>query len=329
MKGNKNAKSALAYLTGKKLAVLGYGSQGKAQALNLRDSGLDPVIGLPARSMSIQRAHDDGFTVVTPDEAVNESDAIAVLIADHLHKQFFDSIEKPEVLSEKALIFAHGLSVAFGLVRPPSNCDIILVAPHGPGVRLREKYMKGEPFTAFIAVGNDSSGEAGDMAAAYAEAIGCPESARFPSTFEEEAVGDIFGEQAVLCGGLVGLMESGFKTLVENGHSAESAYLECIYQLDLIVDLVKKHGPAGMFERISKTAAFGSLRQKDSLFGSGFSKKLNSLYKEINTGGFARNLTEESRSGMNEHHRLLKEIRDSALQKTHDLLSERLKEKGS
>jgi ketol-acid reductoisomerase len=328
MKGNKNGKSALAYLTGKKPAILGYGSQGKAQALNLRDSGIRPVIGLPPGSKSIRRAVDDGFTVIAPYEAVIQSDVIVVLIADHLQKGFFDSMEKPEALFGKALIFAHGLSIAFGLVRPPSDCDIILVAPHGPGVRLREKYKKGEPFTAFIAVGNDWSGEAGDIAAAYAEAIGCPESARFPSTFEEEAVGDIFGEQAVLCGGLAGLMESGFKTLVENGHSAESAYLECIYQLDLIVDLVKKYGPAGMFERISKTAAFGSLRQKDSLFDSGFSKKLDDLYQEIKSGGFARSLAKESRSGLNEHYRLLREIRDSALQKTHDLLSERLKEKG-
>jgi ketol-acid reductoisomerase len=325
MKRKKTDKSAPAHLKGKRLAVLGYGSQGRAQALNLRDSGFDPVIGLPPESESIQKARKDGFTVVSPHDAVIQSDVIAVLIADHLQKGFFDSIETPAELSGRALIFAHGLSIAFGLVRPPADCDIILVAPHGPGLRLREKYEKGEPFTAFIAVGNDHTGVASDIAAAYAEAIGCPESARFPSTFEEEAVGDIFGEQAVLCGGLVGLMESGFNTLVEKGHSAQSAYLECIYQLDLIVDLVKKYGPAGMFERISKTAAFGSLREKDSLFGSGFSKKLDDLYEEIKTGGFARKLEDESRSGMSEYRKLLKEIRQSTLQKTHEILSERLK----
>ena len=262
--------------------------------------------------------------MVPPHDAVKQSDVIAVLISDHLHKDFFDNIEDPANLSEKALIFAHGLSIAFGLVRPPSDCDMILVAPHGPGIRLREKFKKGEPFTAFLAIGNDHSGEASQIAAAYAEAIGCPESARFLSTFEEEAVGDIFGEQAVLCGGLMGLMKSGFNTLVEKGHSAESAYLECIYQLDLIVDLVKKYGPAGMFERISKTAAFGSLTQKNRLFGSDFSKKLDKLYEDIKTGGFARTLAEESRSGMAEYQKLLNDFKESALQKTHDILSVRL-----
>ena len=184
------------------------------------------------------------------------------------------------MLSSKTLVFAHGLSIHFGLVKPSSDCDVILAAPHGPGLRLREKYLAGEPFTAFVGIGNKSSRKASEIARAYAEAIGCPRKLQFESTFRDETIGDIFGEQAVLCGGLVGLMESGFETLVRKGLSEETAYLECIYQIDLIVDLIKKFGPAGMFERISATAAFGSLRKKEKLFGSDFRRKLNELYNE-------------------------------------------------
>lgn len=310
-------------LSGKKIAVLGYGSQGSAQAKNLRDSGFAPVIGLLAGSKSRKAARKDRFEIYTPLKAIENSDIIVVLIPDHKHKSLFNSIST-SILSSKTLVFAHGLSIHFSLVKPPSDCDVILVAPHGPGIRLREKYLAGEPFTAFVGVGNDASGKAGKTARAYAEAIGCPPKFQFKSTFRDEAVGDIFGEQAVLCGGLAGLMESGFQTLLKKGFSEEAAYLECIYQIDLIVDLIKKFGPAGMFERISVTAAFGSLKKKDSLFGKDFHKKLNDLYNEVESGRFARQLQKDSGKDMPEYKKLLSKSRDSKLQKAHESLARKL-----
>lgn len=302
------------------ICVLGYGSQGRAQALNLRDSGIPPLIGLPSGSKSRKAARADGFAIATPERAVKRGDIIVLLIPDHKHKELFDGFRKPQILSGKTLIFAHGLSIAFGLVKPPPDCDVILIAPHGPGLRLRENYITGEPFTAFRGIENDHSGKALQIARAYAAAIGCPAANLFPSTFMEEAVGDIFGEQAVLCGGLVGLMESGFDTLVKKGHSRRSAYLECIYQLDLLIDLVKQFGPAGMFERISKTAAFGSLKRKQFLFDSEFRRKMEALYDDIQKGGFAKTLTRENARGMTGFLRMLKASRESSLQKTHDSL---------
>ncbi len=311
-------------LSDKKIAVLGYGSQGSAQAKNLRDSGLNPVIGLPAGSGSTKAARKDRFEILTPKKAIEKSDLIAVLIPDHKHKALFNIIPA-SLLSGKALVFAHGLSIHFGLVKPPPDCDVILVAPHGPGIRLREKYLAGEPFTAFVGVGNDASGKAGRTARAYAEAIGCPPEFQFKSTFRDEAVGDIFGEQAVLCGGLAGLMESGFQMLLKKGFSEEAAYLECIYQIDLIVDLIKKFGPAGMFDRISVTAAFGSLKKKDSLFGKDFYKKLEDLYKEVESGRFAKQLQKDSGKNMPDYKRLLSKSRDSKLQKAHESLAKKLR----
>jgi ketol-acid reductoisomerase len=316
-------KSAVEFLKSYQLAVLGFGSQGQAQALNLRDSGNIPTIGLPAKGKSRHAAKAAGFQIKTPLKCIESADIISVLIPDHKHKEFFDSIPDKK-LSGKSFIFAHGLSVAFGLVKLPPSCDVILVAPHGPGVRLRELYQSGKSFTAFYGIANDASGKAGQIAKAYAAAIGCPLSKLFKTSFREEAVGDIFGEQAVLCGGLVGLIESGFETLVHHGLSPESAYLECVYQLDLIVDLIKRYGPAGMFERISKTAAFGSLQNKDKLFDHQMANKMDALYRQIESGKFARSLLEENHKGMKNLKANLAKSKRSHLQQTHDKIYRKL-----
>jgi ketol-acid reductoisomerase len=313
----------LAILKNRKIAILGFGSQGKAQALNLRDSGITPIIGLLPKSKSRAEARKLGFDVFTPIRAIENSDIISVLIPDHKHQGLFENIDK-KILSGKSFIFAHGLSVAFGLINPPSTCDLILVAPHGPGLRLRELYLANRPFTSFWGVENDASGQATKIAKAYAAAIGSPPSSLFKSSFRVEAIGDIFGEQAVLCGGLFGLMESGFETLVRHGLSPQSAYLECIYQLDLIVDLIKKFGPAGMFEHISKTAAFGSLQNKGKLFDRALTNKLDRLYREIDSGQFASSLMFENQKGMRNLKASLKKEKRSMLQKTHDSLVRKL-----
>jgi ketol-acid reductoisomerase len=316
--------SSAELLARKKIAVLGFGSQGSAQAGNLRDSGFTPLIGLLSGSKSRKAAKKERFEITTPFKAMESADIIAVLLPDHKHKALFDSVPA-SALSGKTLVFAHGLSIHFGLVKPPPDCDTALVAPHGPGLRLREKYLAGEPFTAFVGVGNDPSERAAKTARAYAEAIGCPRKYQFESNFKDEAIGDIFGEQAVLCGGLVGLMETGFDTLVKKGLSEEAAYLECIYQIDLIVDLIKKFGPAGMFERISVTAAFGSLKEKNSLFDRDFKKKLENLYGEIKGGLFAEELERDSKSNMLKYKKLLSENRNSKLQKAHEELARKLR----
>jgi ketol-acid reductoisomerase len=326
MRSNRKKTSATGFLMNKRVAVIGYGSQGTAQAQNLRDSGIIPIIGLPPKSGSRKRARQDRFEVVAPGQAVAEFDIIAVLAPDHMHQRLFDSLGS-DIFSGKALIFAHGLSIAFGIVKPPRSCDVILVAPHGPGLRLRELYLAGQPFTAFWAVHQDASGHAAKIGRAYAGAIGCPSRNLFPSSFREEAVGDIFGEQAVLCGGLVGLVERGFETLVRNGLPPENAYLECVHQLDLIIDLIKRHGPAGMFERISKTAAFGSLKKKDFLFDSAVPRRMQSLYKDIENGSFARDLMRDSDSGLKSLRKMIAESKHSLLQKTHDSISSKLRRK--
>jgi ketol-acid reductoisomerase len=321
-KSQPNIKSYAKFLESKGVAILGYGSQGRAQALNLRDSGIMPIIGLPSRSKSRQKAHADGFKAMTPQAAIRRADIVAVLAPDHKHQELFESLPV-DILDGKSLLFTHGFSVAFGLVKPPLSCDVILVAPHGPGIRLREMYLKRQSFTAFWAIENDHSGQASRIGLAYAAAIGCPPSNLFKSTFRDEAIGDVFGEQAVLCGGLVRLIEAGFETLVRHGLSPESAYLECVYQIDLIVDLVKKYGPAGMFDRISITAAYGSLRIKKRL--SPPNAEMDKLYREVATGLFARDLMNESRKGMVSLRRLSGQCRQSILQRTHDKLSKKLK----
>jgi len=315
MAGEKSNKP-ISVLRRKSIAVLGYGSQGEAQALNLRNSGIVPIIGLPPNSRSRRKTRADRFTVVSAAEAFSQSDVISVLIPDHKHKELFDKIPR-DLLDGKTLIFAHGLSIAFGLVRPPKTCDVILVAPHGPGARIRELYLAHKPFTAFWAVENNHTGQAAQIARAYAAAIGCSPKNLFETTFRDEAVGDIFGEQAVLCGGLIGLIETGFETLVDKGISPRDAYLECVYQLDLIVDLIKAHGPAGMFARISKTAAFGSFRSKGKLFDAQMRKKMKALYREIERGKFTLELLRENQAGMVNFRREITNYKKSLLQKTH------------
>jgi ketol-acid reductoisomerase len=304
-----------------RLAILGFGSQGQAQALNLRDSGFAPIIGLTQKSKSRAIAGRAGFKVVTPRKAIDSADIISVLLPDHKHQELFDKIGN---VSGKTFIFAHGFSVAFGLAKLPATCDTILIAPHGPGLRLRELYQSGKTFTAFWAVNNDSSGKANQIARAYAAAIGCSSKNLFKTSFRDEAIGDIFGEQAVLCGGLVGLIETGFDTLVRHGLSPESAYLECVYQLDLIIDLIKKFGPAGMFEQISKTAAFGSLQNKGKLYDRDMARKMESLYCEIESGRFAKSLMNENKKGMKNLKTKLRSAKKSHLQKAHDALSHKL-----
>lgn len=315
----------LRYLEKKTIAVIGYGSQGRAQALNLRDSGLDVMIGLPARSRSRKQAVKDGFEVCSTQKAVGAGDLISILTPDHLHKKIYQEQIGPHIGPGKTLLFACGFSVHFRLVSPPDFVDVIMVAPHAPGVVMRQLFSEGKGVPCFIAVKQDGSGEAKETALAYAKAIGCTKAGAFETTFEHEAVGDLFGEQAVLCGGLTELLRSGFNVLVRAGLPPENAYLECVHQLDYIVDTIKSHGIAGMFDRISKTAEFGSYLSGPQVVNEQVEKRMEKILKDIKDGRFAREWVREYGSGMKNYLRLKKRVAKHPIEKASKKIREHLR----
>lgn len=290
-------QSSLAPLRGKKIAVVGYGSQGRAQSLNLRDNGYMPVIGLPNTSRSRLRVRHDGMTVTTTDRAVASADVIFVLAPDQLHGVIYDKSIKSNLRPGQMLVFAHGLSVHFGTIKPPKDVDVILIAPLGPGKRLRELRGHKDGVACFIAVHQDFSGRARKLGLALAKAVGCLPAGAIETSFATEAVGDLFGEQAVLCGGLAALMQAGVDTLVQNGIKPEIAYLECVYQIDLIVDLIKSEGMAGMFAQISPTAAYGAALAGPKIVTPDVRRAMNGLYETIADGRFLRRWLAESSRG--------------------------------
>ncbi|MEW5702212.1 MAG: ketol-acid reductoisomerase [Candidatus Zixiibacteriota bacterium] len=280
--------ASLRPLRHRRIAVLGYGAQGRAQALNLRDAGLVPCVGLPARSRSRTSARRDGFHVTTPALAVDQSDIVCVLAPDHLHGELFTQDMRAHLRDGQMLVFAHASSIHFGLIKPPATVDVVLVAPLGPGQRLRELRGRPDGVPCFVAVHQDASGQARATALALARAIGCIPAGAIETTFADEAVGDLFGEQAVLCGGLGALLEAGVETLVAHGLSPAKAYLECVYQLDLIVDLVKSEGLAGMYARISPTAAYGALVGGEQIISKPTRRAMDRLWRDVASGWFLR-----------------------------------------
>jgi ketol-acid reductoisomerase len=291
----------LQILKNRKIAILGYGSQGKAQALNLRDSGFAPIIGLPEKSKSRKQVIRDKFKVEPPAMAVAQSDIIAVLAPDQVHGDLFSKQIKGLIHPGQTFIFAHALSVHFGLVSQPKGVDFILVAPHAPGIRMRERFEQGESVSAFIGKTEKSSGVSLRIAAAYARAVGCDHKALIVTSFANEAVGDIFGEQAVLCGGLAGLIQAGFETLVKRGIPPHNAYLECVYQLDLIVDLIKRYGIGGMYDRISYTARYGGKLAEDKIINGQSKRSMNKMLKDIESGEFVKKLMADAKGFGKKH----------------------------
>ena len=315
----------LRYLKNRTIAVIGYGSQGRAQALNLRDSGLEVIIGLPARSKSKKQAGKDGFEVYSTPKAVQAGDLISILVPDHLHKKICHRQIEPYLHADKTLLFACGFSIHFRLVLPPDFVDVIMVAPHAPGTVMRQLFLEGKGVPCFIAVKQDKSGKAREKALAYAKAVGCTKAGAFETTFEHEAVGDLFGEQAVLCGGLTELLKSGFNVLVKAGLPPENAYLECVHQLDYIVNTIKSHGIAGMFDRISKTAEFGSYLSGKRVITEQVEKQMEKILKEIKNGGFARKWLREYESGMRNYLKLKKQAAEHPIEKASMTIREHLK----
>lgn len=296
MKIFRDKDADLDLLQDKTIAVIGYGSQGRAQALNLRDSGLTVVVGLPSDSVSRKTARGDGFEVFQTAEATRKSDVVALLAPDQLHQQIFSKSIAPQLSRGKTLVVAHAYSVHFKLVMPPPEVHTVLVAPLGPGQMLREQYQKKKGLPCFIAVNRRSryrrdstpGNHALSLAKAYAKGLGCTRVGAILTSFETEAVSDLFGEQVVLCGGLSQLLLAGFETLVSNRIPPEHAYLECVQQIDLIVELIKRYGIQGMLQRISLTAAFGATRTGPKIIDSHVRDQMRRVYRAIVTGEFAR-----------------------------------------
>jgi ketol-acid reductoisomerase len=276
-----------AVLQGKKVAVIGYGSQGHAHALNLKESGVEVVVGL-RKGGSWDKAVNDGHTVLSVSEAAAQADVIMVLLPDEYQPKIYKEEIEPNLTAGKALVFAHGFNVHFSQIVPPSNVDVFLVAPKGPGHLVRRTYTEGAGVPGLIAVYQDATGTAKEVALAYAKQIGAARAGVLETTFQEETETDLFGEQAVLCGGTSALVKAGFETLVEAGYQPEVAYFECLHELKLIVDLMYESGLEGMRYSISDTAQWGDFVSGPRVVTDETKKAMKDILTDIQTGKFAK-----------------------------------------
>jgi len=284
-------------LKGKTVAVVGYGSQGHAHALNLKDSGVNVIVALRKGSPRWEKAQADGLAVATTPEAAQKADLIMILINDELQAAMYKADIAPYLKPGMTLAFAHGFNIHFGQIQPPPDVDVIMIAPKGPGHTVRSQYVEGKGVPDLIAVYQDASGYAQDTALAYAAGIGGARAGILKTTFKEETETDLFGEQAVLCGGVTALMKAGFDTLVEAGYQPESAYFECVHEMKLIVDLIFAHGFAGMRYSISDTAEYGDYTVGQRLITEETKKEMKRVLSEIQEGDFARRWILENQSG--------------------------------
>ncbi len=287
----------LSFITGRKVAILGYGSQGHAHALNLRDSGVDVRVGLREGSSSVARAEAAGLRVVTPEVACDEADLIMVLVPDQTQKELWEDVIKDRIETGDALFFAHGFNIHFNIVEPPDGVDVAMIAPKSPGHLVRRTYEDGQGTPALIAVHRDSSGKAKELAMSYARALGVTRAGLLETTFEEETETDLFGEQVVLCGGVSELVKAGFQTLVEAGYQPESAYFECLHELKLIVDLMYEGGLSRMRYSISDTAEYGDYSRGPRIITDDTRAEMKKILEEIRSGAFASEWVQENLAG--------------------------------
>jgi ketol-acid reductoisomerase len=299
----------------RKVAVIGYGSQGHAHALNLKDSGIDVRVGLRDGSSSQAKAEAAGLTVRSIADAAAEADLVMLLGPDTEHKAIFTEHIAPRLADGDALFVAHGFSVRFGQVAAPTGVDVALVAPKGPGHLVRRTYTEGGGVPCLVAVAQDASGHAHGLALAYADAIGGARAGVLETTFEEETETDLFGEQVVLCGGLTALVQAGFETLVNAGYQPESAYFECLHELKLIVDLMYEQGIAGMRYSVSDTAEYGDLTRGPRVINEAVRAEMRAILDEIQTGHFAEEWIAESESGRPNFAALRQAGRDHPIEK--------------
>jgi ketol-acid reductoisomerase len=306
---------SLDYLMNKTVAVIGYGSQGHAHALNLRDSGVNVVVGLYTGSPSWPRAEAAGLKVATAADAVKAADITIILINDEKQPKLYKESVSPNLKPGSALVFAHGFNIHFGQIVPPPDVDVFMVAPKGPGHTVRSQYVEGFGVPCLIAVHQDATGHAHDLALAYALGIGGARAGVLETTFKEETETDLFGEQCVLCGGVSALMKAGFEVLVEAGYQPESAYFECVHEMKLIIDLVNKGGLSFMRHSISDTAEYGDYSVGGRIITDDTKNEMKKVLKEIQDGDFARRWILENQSNRPYFNARRRQERDSQVEK--------------
>ena len=307
-------------LSGKRVAIVGYGNQGRAQALNLHDSGIDVVVALRGGSGSMIEAEAGGLTTGLLEAAVRSADVVMVLAPDEIHAELYREIE-PHLRQGAALGFSHGLSIRFGFVEPRSDLDVFMLAPKGPGTALRSLYEQGQGMIAVWAVAQDATGNARQIALAYGRAVGCGRAGLIESTFAEEAEADLFNEQAVVWGAVPELLIAGFETLVDGGVSPELAFLECVGELKLLAELIEARGIAGMREAISNTAELGALLGGRRIIDEGVRHRMAQALGEVRAGRFAQDLRQEEASGYARLERARSDNRSTLLEETYRRLS--------
>ncbi|GAP95202.1 ketol-acid reductoisomerase [Leptolyngbya sp. NIES-2104] len=292
-----DADANLDLLAGKTIAIIGYGSQGHAHALNLKDSGMNVIVGLYPGSKSATKAKDAGITVHSVADAAKAADFIMILLPDEVQRSVYLNEIEPNLSEGNVLAFAHGFNINYGQIVPPANVDVVMVAPKGPGHLVRRTYEQGQGVPALFAVYQNASGQARDRAMAYAKGIGGTRGGVLETTFREETETDLFGEQVVLCGGLSALIKAGFETLVDAGYQPELAYFECLHEVKLIVDLIVEGGLATMRDSISNTAEYGDLTRGPRIITDETRVEMKKILSEIQTGQFAREFVLENQSG--------------------------------
>lgn len=306
----------LSMLAGKTIAIIGYGSQGHAHGLNAKESGCHVIIGLYHGSKSWAKAEAAGFEVYTAAEAAKKADIIMVLINDEKQSDLYKESIEPNLTSGKMLMFAHGFAIHFGQILPPEDVDVTMIAPKGPGHTVRSQYQEGKGVPCLVAVHQDATGKARDLALAYALAIGGARAGVLKTTFREETETDLFGEQAVLCGGVTALMKAGFETLVEAGYEPESAYFECIHEMKLIVDLIFESGFAGMRYSISNTAEYGDYITGPKIVTEDTKKAMRKVLSDIQDGTFAKDWLSENKVNCPRFHASRRREADHQLEET-------------
>ena len=310
-------------LESRKITILGFGSQGRAHAMNLKDSGLNVVVGLRRNGSSWDKAIDDGLNVLEPDEAVIDSDLISFLVPDMAQPELYSSLES-KIKNSATLLFAHGFNIHYQQIQPRSDLDVILIAPKSPGDLVRRQYKQGKGVPCLMAVERDNSGQAQANAMAYAHGIGGSRAGILTTTFAEETETDLFGEQAVLCGGVTELIVAGFDTLVDAGYQPEVAYFECMHELKLIVDLLYEGGIKKMHEFVSETAIYGDLSRGPRIINSETKERMKTILEEVQNKTFAQEWIEENKSGKENYNRMMDDDQSQQIEKVGKELRERM-----
>jgi ketol-acid reductoisomerase len=302
-------------LKGKRIAVIGYGSQGHAHALNAHDSGMDVVVGLYSGSKSWEKAERDGLKVMEVPEAVTQADVVVMLIPDEKQRQVFESQVRPQVKPGQSLVWAHGFNIHFKQIVPPEGVDVWMAAPKAPGHRMRELFVEGKGVPSLIAIHQDATGHARELAFAYGNAIGSAKAGLIETTFQEETETDLFGEQSVLCGGITALIKAGWETLVEAGYQPEVAYYECLNEMKLIVDLMFEGGMARMRYSVSDTAEFGDYVSGPRIIDASVKERMRQVLKEIQDGTFAHKWLDENEMGRPNFNRYRQQAAEDPMEK--------------